>query len=260
MQTDPSRPRVLVTGASGVLGRALLRRPAAEGYLVRGSGRGATGPGAGWVRANLASGEGVETAVEGVHTVIHAASNPRGDTESTDVRGTARLVEAARRAGVKHLVYVSIVGIDRVPYAYYRHKLAAEREVESGRVPWTILRGTQFHDLIDTLIAGMLRFPIGVVPKDLRGQPVHVDDFADALWECVAAGPARHAPEIAGPEVLTFGAMADAWKAARGIRKPYLHLPLPGPMAAALRRGDSTNPARAVGRVTWEEWLRQKYG
>ena len=260
MQTDPSRPRVLITGATGVLGRALLRRPAAGGYVVRGTGRGATGPGAEWTRANLASGEGVEASVEGVHTIIHAASNPRGDTESTDVRGTARLVEAARRAGVRHLVYVSIVGIDRVPLPYYRHKLAAEREVSSGRVPWTILRGTQFHDFVDSLLAGMMRYPIGLVPRDFRSQPVHVDDFADALWERVAAGPVHNAPEIAGPEVLTLGAMADAWKAARGIRKPILRLPVPGPLAAALRRGDSTSPSRAVGGVTWEQWLRAKYG
>ena len=260
MTPDPSPPRVLVTGARGVLGDALLRHPAARGYVVRGSGRGTSGPGAEWVRANLATGEGVDAAVRDVDTVIHAASSPRDDTERTDVQGTARLLEAARRAGVRHLVYVSIVGVDRVPLALYRHKLAAEGEVGAGRVPWTILRGTQFHDFVDTLIGGMLRFPVGLVPKDLQSQPVHVDDFADALWACVAAGPAGRAPDVAGPEVLRFGAMAEAYRAARGLRKPILHLPLPGALAAALRRGDGTAPARAVGRVTWAEWLREKYG
>ncbi|CAA9321923.1 MAG: hypothetical protein AVDCRST_MAG89-1683 [uncultured Gemmatimonadetes bacterium] len=251
---------ILITGASGVLGRALLRRPAADGYTVRGTGRGASGPGAEWVRADLASGEGVDAAVKGVDTIIHAASSPRGDTQRTDVQGTMRLIEAARRAGVRHVVYVSIVGIDRVPFAYYRHKLAAEREIEAGRLPWTILRGTQFHDFVDGMFAGMMKPPIGFVPKDFRSQPVDVDEFADALWACVAAGPSRHAPDVAGPEVLRFGAMVSAWKAARGSRKPVLHLPLPGAMAAALRRGDGTAPERAVGRVTWAEWLRSKYG
>jgi uncharacterized protein YbjT (DUF2867 family) len=152
------------------------------------------------------------------------------------------------------------VGIDGIPFAYYRHKLAAEREVEAGRVPWTILRGTQFHDLVDTVIGGMMRFPVGLVPKDLQSQPVHVDEFADALWERVAAGPAGRAPDVAGPEVLRFGAMAEAWKAARGVRRPIVHLPLPGAVAAALRRGHGTAPDRAVGRVTWAEWLQARYG
>ncbi|MBD0321075.1 MAG: epimerase, partial [Gemmatimonadetes bacterium] len=148
----------------------------------------------------------------------------------------------------------------RIPFGYYRHKLAAEREVEAGRVPWTVVRGTQFHDFVDTMFAGMMKLPIGFVPKDFRSQPVHVDEFADALWACAAAGPGGHAPDVAGPEVLRFGGMVSAWKAARGSRKPVIHLPLPGAMAAALRRGDGTAPARAVGRVTWDEWLRSRYG
>ncbi|MBD0319316.1 MAG: NAD(P)H-binding protein, partial [Gemmatimonadetes bacterium] len=246
-------PTILITGASGVLGRALLRRPAAGAYTVRGTGRGASGPGAEWVRADLASGEGVDTAVKGADTIIHAASSPRGDTQRTDVQGTMRLIEAARRAGVRHVVYVSIVGIDRVPFAYYRHKLAAEREMQAGRVPWTILRGTQFHDFVDTMFSGMMKPPVGFVPGDFQSQPVHVDEFADALWECVAAGPMKRAPDVAGPQVLRFREMIRSWKAARGIRKPVIHLPLPGAMAAALRRGDGTAPEHAVGRVTWEE-------
>ena len=260
MPADPSRPRVLVTGASGVLGRSLAGRAAAGGYVVRGTGRGATGPGDEWTRCNLASGEGVDAAVQDVHTIVHAASSPRGDTQRTDVQGTMRLLEAARRAGVRHVVYVSIVGIDRVPFAYYRHKLAAEREMQAGRVPWTILRGTQFHDFVDAMFAAMMKLPVGFVPGDFQSQPVHVDEFADALWECVAAGPMKRAPDVAGPQLLRFRAMVRSWKAARGIRKPVIHLPLPGVLAAALRRGDGTAPEHAVGRMTWEEWLRERYG
>ncbi|CAA9298272.1 MAG: hypothetical protein AVDCRST_MAG68-194 [uncultured Gemmatimonadetes bacterium] len=261
MQPDRSK-RVLVTGASGVLGRSLLGRPAAAGYAVRGTGRSGPPQGAGveWARSDLATGEGLEAAVREVDTIIHAASSPRADTERIDVQGTMRLLEAARRAGVRHFLYVSIVGIDRVPFAYYRHKLAAERQVEAGRVPWTILRGTQFHDLVDGLFAGMMKLPVGFLPRDFRSQPVHVDDFADALWECVAAPPARHAPEVGGPEVLRFGEMIHSWMAAHGVKKPVLHLPLPGALATALRQGRATTPGRAVGTVTWKEWLHARYG
>ncbi|HEX8362795.1 MAG TPA: NAD(P)H-binding protein [Longimicrobium sp.] len=261
MQSD--RPqRVLVTGATGVLGRSLLGRPAAAGYTLRGTGRGAPPEGAGieWTRSDLANGEGLEAAVSEVDTIIHAASSPRADTERIDVQGTMRLLEAARRAGVRHVIYVSIVGIDRIPFAYYRHKLAAEREVEAGRVPWTIVRGTQFHDFVDTLFGGMMKLPVGFLPKDFRVQPVHVDDFADVLWACAAAAPARHAPEVGGPEVLRYGEMIHPWMAAHGMKKPVLNLPLPGGLATALRQGKGTTPDHAVGTLTWKDWLATKYG
>ena len=197
--------------------------------------------------------------MDGVDTIIHAASSPRADTSRTDVEGTRRLLAAAHGAGVRHVIYVSIVGIDRVPYPYYRHKLAAEDVVRGGGVPWTVLRGTQFHDLMDFWMRRFTRFPIGFVPKSWLGQPIHVDEFADGLWACVAAGPSGRAPDVAGPEVLTWGDMLRAWLAARRVRKLVLNLPLFGRVAAAFKRGYATAPERAVGRVTWGEWLRTKY-
>jgi uncharacterized protein YbjT (DUF2867 family) len=257
--TEP--PTVLVTGASGMLGRSLLARPAAASYRVRAvSRRPNRSPGAEWVVADFVTGEGIDAAVDGVDVVIHAATDPRGDARRTDVEGTERLLAAAERAGVRHVVYVSIVGIDRVPYPYYRRKLETEDRIRSAPMSWTILRGTQFHDLIDGLFRRFTRYPVGFAPKSWLGQPVHVDEFADALWECVVAGPRRRAPDVAGPEVLRYGDMMRAWLAARRIRKPVLDLPLWGRMAAAFRSGGATAPGCAVGRVTWGQWLELKYG
>ncbi len=263
--TEPST--LLVTGASGLLGRSLLARPAAARYHVRAmSRRPSSRPSTGttsnveWVVADLATGAGVDAAVTGVDTVIHAASDPRGDTARTDVEGTERLLAAAERAGVRHVIYVSIVGIDRVPYAYYRYKLMAEDRVRSAPVAWTILRGTQFHDLMDFFFRRFTRYPIALLPKSWLGQPVHVDEFADALWGCVAAGPSRRAPDFAGPEVLCWGDMMRTWLAAQRRRKLVLNLPLPGRMANALRAGGVTAPGRAVGRLTWASWVGAKYG
>lgn len=188
-----------------------------------------------------------------------AASDPRGDTRRTDVDGTARLIAAAHRAGVVHLIYVSIVGIDRIPVAYYRHKLAAEAIVQGSAVPWTIVRGTQFHDLMDVLCGRMARFPVALVPAGFRSQPIHVAEFADAVWRCVADGPRGRSPDVAGPEILTFPEMVRSWMSAQGMHKPMLRLPIPGRAAAALRRGEGTAPAGAVGRVTWTAWLRERY-
>ncbi|MFN2564619.1 MAG: SDR family oxidoreductase [Gemmatimonadaceae bacterium] len=260
------RMTMLITGASGLLGRSLLGRPDAAGHLVRamsrrGAPRSAAGqaPNIEWVVADLATGAGLDAAVEGANVVIHAASDPRGDARRTDVIGTELLLAAAERAGVRHVVYVSIVGIDRVPYPYYRLKLAAEDRIRSARVPWTILRGTQFHDLMDVQFRRLARFPVVLLPKSWLGQPVHVDEFADALWACVTAGPSRRAPDVAGPEVLRYGDMMRVWLTAQRRRKLVLNLPLPGRTAGAFRRGGATAPGRAVGRLTWGAWVRAKY-
>jgi uncharacterized protein YbjT (DUF2867 family) len=213
-----------------------------------------------WARADLATGEGLESALAGVDVVIHAASAPRGDTERTDVRGTERLVSAALRAGARHLIYVSIVGIDRLPIGYYRHKMAAESVVQGGGVPWTILRGTQFHDFMDTLVHQMARLPIALAPAGFLAQPVHVNEFADELWGCVGDAARGRAPDVAGPEVLSFADLVRAWLSARGLRKPVLSVPIPGQIAFAMRHGAATAPDRAVGRKTWKEWLASKYG
>src|SRR4051812_20851639 len=128
---------VVVTGASGVLGQSLLSRTAAAGWRVRAVSRaeGRSSEAVEWVRADLATGAGVDAAVAGADVLIHAASSPRRDTAVTDVEGTRRLLAAARAAGVAHVVYVSIVGVDRIPLAYYRAKRDAELAVEAAGVP-----------------------------------------------------------------------------------------------------------------------------
>lgn len=251
---------VLVTGASGLLGRGLLSRPAASTYRLRAmSRRPGDGDAAEWVRADLVTSVGLEAAVHGVDVIIHGASAPRHDTRRTDVGGTARLMEVARRAGVKHVIYVSIVGIDRIPYAYYRHKLAAEDVVRTGRVAWTIVRATQFHDFMDLQCRRATRYPIAAFPTDWLGQPIHVDEFADMLWAQVAAGPVGRAPDVGGPDVLTYGEILKTWMEGNQMRKPVIRLPIPGRTAAAFRAGRATTPDRAVGRITWRSWVSARY-
>jgi uncharacterized protein YbjT (DUF2867 family) len=213
-----------------------------------------------WMRGDIATGEGLAPALDGVDVVVHAASDPKGDTRRTDVEGTARLLAAAAAAGVRHLLYVSIVGVDRIPLAYYRHKHEAEQLVEQAPMPWTIVRGTQFHDFMDELFRGMTRFPVAIVPAGIVGQPIDVDEFADALWERVASGPAGRASDVAGPQVLSYREMLDRWMLAQRMHKVVIPLPLLGRVGAAMRRGEGASPRHPVGRVTWEAWLTRRYG
>ena len=165
-----SAPEVLVTGGTGVLGSRVVERLNSAGVGARVLSRGGR-PGS--IRGNLITGEGLEPAIRGVDTIIHCASSPFRKTRQTDVEGTGRLLQAAARSGVSHLVYISIVGIDRVTsYPYYRAKLDAERVIEGSTVPYTILRATQFHDLVLMAVRFLERLPVMVVPNGFPGQPI----------------------------------------------------------------------------------------
>src|SRR5690554_5733783 len=148
--------RVLVTGGTGILGTELRPRLDAAGYAVRIMSRRAPQPGedAGveWAQADINTGDGLPAAVRDVDTIIHAASAGFGDSYRADVQGTRRLLEAAREAGVGHFIYISIVGIDRIDYEYYRHKLEAEKLIEQSGMPFSILRAPQFHALVDAIL------------------------------------------------------------------------------------------------------------
>ena len=253
--------RVLVTGGAGGFGRALVPRLISRGYTVRIMSRrpAPAGSTTEWAQADIASDAGLTAALAGVDVVVHAASSPAKQTRQIDVEGTRRLLQAARAAEIAHFAYISIVGIDRIPYAYYRHKLAAEALVTASSLPWSILRATQFHTLIDTILRGADRLPLLLLPTDLRFQPIDVGEAAERMAEVVAAGPAGRWPDIGGPDVLTLGAMARDWMQARGRLRRLVYLPMPGGFAAAVRRGRNTCPDQRYGRITWADWLRKTY-
>ena len=251
---------VLVTGASGTLGTALLPRLAQAGHRTVSVSR-RSRPEPGWVTADLATGAGLSDAVRGADAIVHltSATSRGAKTADTDVAGTRRLVTAAQQAGVRHLVYVSIVGIDRVPLSYYRAKLAAEEIVGTGPVPWTILRATQFPQLIDGLLTASVRLGLLLADRSLAMQPVHPDDVAQRLVDGLTAGPAG-AWEFGGPEVLRFGELARRWQQARGTSHPVLPLRLPGRIARAVRAGALTTAARPTTTRSWDDYLTERYG
>lgn len=256
--------RVLVTGGTGTLGRELVPRLADDGYTVRimSRRRSELAPESDleWAQADLASGEGLDAAVADVDVVVHGASSPfppfRGP-KSVDVRGTRRLVSALDDVAVNHLLYVSIAGIDEIPYHYYRAKLDAESTVEDGGVPATILRATQFHELGDSVFRGMRWLPVWPLVTAGSLQPIASREVAGRLTELVGAGPGGRVPPIGGPEVLTVGEAAKTWKRASDVRRPVVSVPSVGRTLTRLRAGDLTVPDNPYGTVTFAEWLEE---
>jgi uncharacterized protein YbjT (DUF2867 family) len=249
---------VLVTGASGTLGSAVVPRLIKEGYPVRPTSRTARD---GWVAADLRTGAGVADAVRGVDVIVHLASSP-GRPQQTDVAGTRRLVEAGRAAGVRHLLFVSIAGIDRVPYRYYQAKLDTEAVIRQSGLPFTILRATQFHPFAERLLALLGRLGPVIVDPQWRLQPVAVEDVADRIAGLLAAaltGAAGQTWEFGGPEVLNGRECAQTWLTARGSRRRIWAVRLPGRMSAAIRAGGMVALAAETGTRTWRDYLAEKY-
>ncbi|MFE2414270.1 SDR family oxidoreductase [Kitasatospora sp. NPDC059408] len=250
---------VLVTGATGTLGREVVRLLVARGVAVRGLSRRVRGDGADeveWVAGDLVTGDGVAAAVAGVETVIDCATS-QGKKDLDAVR---HLVAAAERAGVRHLVYVSIVGVDRVPIPYYRTKYACERVVRESRLGWTVLRATQFHDLLLRFFGASAKLPVFPVLTGVRCQPVDVREAAAHVVELVGEGPSGYAPEVGGPQARTYRDLAEAYLRATGRRRLLLPLSLPGSAVRELRAGGLLTPERAVGRGTFEETLAERFG
>jgi uncharacterized protein YbjT (DUF2867 family) len=224
------------------------RRQAPEGVDPRASTR----------RIDLATGEGLEAALAGIEVVVHAAGNVR--YKSVDVAGTARLTRAMKELGTGRLVYTSIVGVDRHPFPYYRAKFATEQAIEQSGVPATIVRITQFHDLIDMFLRSFARSPLMPIPAGFVTQPVDRREAAAEIVRWTGEDAAGRVDDVGGPEVRKFTDLAGSWLAATGKRRVRVPVPLPGKTARAFREGVHTCPDRAVGVVTWEEHLSRKYG
>jgi uncharacterized protein YbjT (DUF2867 family) len=255
--------RVLVTGATGRLGRALLPRLAAAGHLVRAMSRQdrpALG-GAEWIRADLTTGHGLKEAVDGVDAVVHLAAAPyrRGYTEQVEVAGTRRLAGAARDAGTGHLLYVSILGADRVPWGYFSTKVQGEAAVKAGEVPWSIVRAAQFHEFAEQAVRLLARTGVMVADPGVRAQPVDVRDVADRLATLLTGEATGHVENFGGPEILTFEQGVRQWLDIRGKRRPVLRLKLPGALGTAFRAGHLTTADQPSGKITWAHYLAGKY-
>ncbi|MEU1289157.1 NAD(P)H-binding protein [Kitasatospora sp. NPDC005856] len=249
---------VLVTGATGTLGREVVRLLVARGVAVRGLSRRARGGGDGveWAVGDLVTGAGIAEAMAGVEVVVDCATTQKKE----DLAGVRTLVTRAREAGVRHLVYVSIVGIDRVPIAYYNTKLACEQVVRESGLGWTVLRATQFHDLLLRVFGASAKLPVFPVVGGVRFQPVDVREVAAAVADLVGEEPAGFAPEVGGPQVRSYRELAGAYLRAAGKRRLLLPLRLPGAVGRGLREGGNLTPDRAVGRGTFEEALERRFG
>ncbi|HEY8633755.1 MAG TPA: NAD(P)H-binding protein [Candidatus Dormibacteraeota bacterium] len=253
--------KVLVTGGTGTLGREVVKQLRAKGHTARVMSR-KPGSGDDWVQGDLVTGVGLDRALIGMDAVVHAASAATQPLKlhATDVVGTRRVLAMAREAGVRHAVYISIVGIDGLAYPYYKYKVAAEAIVREGIVPWSILRATQFHTLIDTFLSAFSKLPaLALVPFTWQFQPVDAGEVATRLVEVVTGEPRGMLPDFGGPEVRTFKSLAETWLKARGSGKRLVNLPLPFKFSRQFSEGRVLAPDHRDGATTFEQYIERRY-
>jgi len=241
---------ILVTGATGTLGRQVAEPLRAQGAGVRGLSRRSPS-----YAVDLRDGKGLDAAVDGVDAIVHCASSPRGG----DDRAAGFLIKAAKRARVPHLVYISIVGVDRVPLGYYTVKHRVERMIEDSGIGATIQRTTQFHDLVLRTVSGAAKLPVLPVPAGVSVQPVDSGEVADRLAALAAGPPAGRVPDLGGPEVRELAGLAGAYLRATRRKRRVVPVRLMGKAYAAYRSGGHLSPEHAVGTVTFEEFLARRH-
>ncbi|HEX2774465.1 MAG TPA: NAD(P)H-binding protein, partial [Micromonosporaceae bacterium] len=252
---------ILLTGGTGTLGRIVASRLRDAGCPVRVLSRRSheSRDGVEFVTGDLTTGDGIDVALDGIETIVHCAGSAKGDEHKT-----RNLVQAASRAGAQHLVFISVVGADRVPvvsridramFGYFASKRAAERVVEDSGLPWTTLRATQFHELTLMVARQMAKMPVIPVPAGVRFQPVDAPEVATRLVEVTLDKPSGLVPDIAGPRVYGMDELLRSYLRAAHRRRLIMPVRLAGKAYRALRAGANLAPDRAVGHRTWEDFL-----
>lgn len=241
---------ILVTGATGTLGTPLVERLRETDHRILTLSRHPDPQDTDAHAVDLRTGDGLDSALTGVDTVVHCASTPSGG----DIPAATHLLRAARANGVTHLVYVSIVGCDQVPLGYYRTKHTIEEALLASGLGVTVLRATQFHQLVAAVCAHAARMPVTPYP-DVDVQPVDPAEVALRLARLAQEEPAGRVPDLGGPRVESFHDLARAYLDATGTERRLLPLRPPGAIFAAYRAGAHLTPEHAVGRTTFAEYL-----
>ena len=244
--------RILVTGAGGTLGGAVVTALRARGLLVRGLGRGPapiTFDGE-WTRVDLLSRQGLAAALVDIRAVVHCASNPEQPDE--DIHMIEGLSDSLAKSRI-HFVYIGIAGIEEAAAVspYYRAKLQCERKIAAGGAPYTILRATQMHSFVAHMLRRLSIGPMLLTPP-ITLQPVDPAFVARSLAICSLGDPQEEGAVLHGPETLDMGVLAQDWLDASGSRKLRLPVPAIGPLAAFRRLRRVQGLAGGLG---WKAWL-----
>jgi uncharacterized protein YbjT (DUF2867 family) len=220
--------KIVVIGGSGLIGTKLVSRLRQKGHEVV-----AASPDSG---VNTITGEGLADALAGAQVVVDVANSPSFEDRAVlDFFHTAgrNLLAAEAAAGVRHHVALSVVGADRLPdSAYLRAKLAQVNLIKASKIPYTIVRSTQFFEFLKGIAqSSTVGQTVRLSPALL--QPIASDDVVTALADATLGAPVNGTIEIAGPEQLPLDQLARRYLRANQDPRQVRRRPCP-----LLRRRD----------------------
>lgn len=188
--------KLTVIGGTGLTGSQVVRKLTAAGHEAV--------PAAPSTGVDLITGKGLDQALEGAEVVVNLVNSPAFDEASLGFfrASMTNLLAAGERAGVRHQVILSIVGVDQVPQLdYYRAKTLQEDLLRQGPAPYSIVRATQFFEFMNTVVSetsddNTVRLPA------TRLQPIAAADVAGAVVEVATGAPLQGIRNVAGPDVF----------------------------------------------------------
>ncbi|MFO0901336.1 MAG: SDR family oxidoreductase [Pirellulales bacterium] len=194
--------KIVVIGGSGLIGKRLVSILQERGHEVL-----SASPRSG---VNTLTGEGLDAALQGASALVDVSNSPSFAADAVldfFTRSTKNLLAAAKAAGVRHYVALSVVGADRMPdSAYMPAKVAQERLIQAGGIPYTLLRATQFYEFLGGIADSSMIDGVARVSTALM-QPVAAADVSTALAELVLSPPTMAIVELAGPEAATMASL-----------------------------------------------------
>jgi len=250
--------KILITGSTGKLGSALIKQMKGSGHDIKLTSRRKPDNAEefNWVYSNLLSGEGLEEAIKDIEVIIHAATSPMKNTKDIEVLAFKKFLKKLDH--VKHFIYPSIVGIENIPFSYYKHKYKAEELLKMSNVPHTIVRATQFHSFVENLLLSKTLFKRYFIPGEIKFQSVDVDEFANYLINLIDKMPEKKTIEFGGPEILTLKRMAEQKIKINNESNKVITFSFPGKLYTSLVEGKNTNPEKAIGKITFKQYLENK--
>jgi uncharacterized protein YbjT (DUF2867 family) len=247
--------KIVVIGGTGLIGAKSVAILKSAGHEVL-----AASPRVG---VNAVTGEGLKQALEGAAVVVDVANAPSWEDAAVLEffrASTVNLLAAEKAAGVGHHVALSIVGTDRTDNGYFRAKLAQERQIRGGGVPYSIVRATQFMEFIGGIAdfsssGGQARV------ATCQFQPIAADDVAALVAEAALAAPRNGSADIAGPERAPLCDFVARYLKAVGDAREVVRDAQAGYFGGKVEELSLVPLGEArLGRIGLEDWLRRRKG
>ncbi|CAF1381512.1 unnamed protein product [Adineta steineri] len=265
--------KILITGGTGVLGRAIseIFRSNQTNFIVGSRNQNTktynnmnfnSNLDSKWVYLDLLKNEGFNKCLDNdIDTILHIATvnMQKINGQPGDIILTKNLLNFIEKKNIKHFVYISVVGIDKIPFSYYKGKLECEHLIKTSSIPYTILRSTNFHDFVDAAVSEFLQRPIRIIPKSLKAQPIQVEAVAMELNKIIQGSPLNTTYDIGGKSVYNMKEILDSLMKAHHENKLVINMPAMGKILKGFAKGYNTCNNIQLSSNTWEEYLSKKY-